>query len=303
VNVEFISLGILFTIGSLIALSLIALSLIALIVPWRHILVGNVRKENFSYLPAGFLSGLLAMNYSLNFFHLYPIVIFIFVSGLTLVYIGTLVVMVRIRWQMRSYWLSTTNKTPIPIADAMIAHERVMLSPPVIIHLRPRRSIVQIRLILLFLGILILIVATGVVSLNNSQSQKPSSLLEWIVDIGIILSCLLVFVGGVWLSPRVRVEATDQTLHVAHFGQWMTMRWKDACFFALVRGDKGEGDLIELSSKTRTLRFTRISAESDLTAFPSMPYERYAQQVDALLRFIAERTQLPLYDMRNHPPL
>ena len=82
----------------------------------------------------------------------------------------------------------------------------------------------------------------------------------------------------------------------------MSLAWNDARFFSLHGGVRSKRlFLYELSSMKGSVVWMELRSSS-LLLKPLVPFEYYQQQMNALSELVAAKTNLPLYDLRDHAP-
>lgn len=96
------------------------------------------------------------------------------------------------------------------------------------------------------------------------------------------------------------IEVSDESLTIRSLFWSRSLRWREACLFAIDAAVKttDEPRKYELSSATIILRWSRGPKPSRPTR-PFDPFQEDARQMDSLLSLIAGRTGLPLYDLRD----
>jgi hypothetical protein len=122
-----------------------------------------------------------------------------------------------------------------------------------------------------------------------------------------LLFCGLLF-GVMYFKARQHLTVTEHGLLLPGFRTVHSVSWRDAKLFAIdgLFGAKRypHPTLFELSSPNDIVRWTWMRPGSLKVLFyarPALSQEDYNQQMQSLLSFIAARTGLPLYDLREKP--
>ncbi len=127
-----------------------------------------------------------------------------------------------------------------------------------------------------------------------------------IVGGSMVIVLLLLFLSPIGLGRQI-VEATEQGFRVRYGGKRTAMRWEEVRLFALYStfGTQKTGASLtyELSSATDIARWTRLLRPNFLHVqmVPTVPFDEYTRQMQALCALIVARTGLPLYDLRREP--
>lgn len=127
-----------------------------------------------------------------------------------------------------------------------------------------------------------------------------------IMSISMIIVLLALFLSPVGLG-RQSVEATEQGLRARYGGKKSAMRWEEVRLFALYNtyGMQKAGVTLtcELSSATDIARWILVLHPNSLHLgmVPTVPFEEYTRQMQALNALIVAHTSLPLYDLRREP--
>ena len=127
-----------------------------------------------------------------------------------------------------------------------------------------------------------------------------------ITGTSMVIVQLLLFLSPIGLG-RQNVEATEQGLRVRYGGKRSAMRWEEIRLFALYStfGTQKTGASLtyELSSVTDIARWTRLLHPNFLHVqmVPTVSFEEYTWQMQALNALIVARTGLSLYDLRKEP--
>lgn len=129
----------------------------------------------------------------------------------------------------------------------------------------------------------------------------------------IVGSSMVIVLLALFLSPvglgRQNVEVTEQGLKMRYGGKKSSMRWEEVRLFAMYK-TYGTQKIVssitcELSSATDIARWTWILRPNrlHLNLVPTVPFEEYTRQMQALNALIVARTGLPLYDLRRESAL
>ncbi|HEU5370598.1 MAG TPA: hypothetical protein VFU69_19145 [Ktedonobacterales bacterium] len=135
----------------------------------------------------------------------------------------------------------------------------------------------------------------------------PDDAAKWFLYTTISALCTAACVLLVYIktTPLQWLEVTDEGVISHEGGNPKTLRWEDIRLFAiasrqrkeepprryqLFRKNAGPGLALDVRrpSRQRLFQFDK----------PSLPYDEYDRQMDALLSLIAAKTGLPLYDLR-----
>ena len=141
---------------------------------------------------------------------------------------------------------------------------------------------------------------------GGSASQSLLFIVIGIFVLWMLLSCGLLF--GL-LSARVREQITvteHGLIKVGLLGKAQSVSWQEARLFA-INGIFGAKKypypaIYEVSSAQDIVRWAWIRRNNVRVLFfarPTVALEEYERQMQALLSFIAARTGLPLYDLRE----
>jgi hypothetical protein len=178
----------------------------------------------------------------------------------------------------------------IPLAKIVLGDVPPPLDLPVTIRLK-----MAWRDWLLAMGGTALIIqcafVAALVAYHPEPGQYPAVIVALLCEAGLLLFLALLS-AVVALGVRERLVVTPDGLRARWFGLPQFVRWEDARLFAQVDDTK-----FELSSPTAIVRFTRLDRVRGLR--PAIPFDDYRRQTDALLLLIAERTGLPLHDLRD----
>ncbi len=127
-----------------------------------------------------------------------------------------------------------------------------------------------------------------------------------IIGISMMIVLLALFLSPVGLG-RQNVEVTEQDLKMRYSGKKSAMRWEEVRLFAMYK-TYGTQKIVssitcELSSATDIARWTWILRPNrlHLNMVPTVSFEEYTRQMQALNALIVARTGLPLYDLRKEP--
>jgi hypothetical protein len=115
-------------------------------------------------------------------------------------------------------------------------------------------------------------------------------------------AALLVSVGyalNILLAQVQRLDVSEEGMAVQHFFRRQTIRWQDARLLTidpLCRADECL-DRYELTSATTILRWRQPRHPSRFIVY-SASFQDYSRQIETVLSLIANRTGLPLHDLR-----
>jgi hypothetical protein len=122
-----------------------------------------------------------------------------------------------------------------------------------------------------------------------------------------LLYCSILF-GVMYFKARQHLTVTEHGLIMLGFRKVHSVSWQEAKLFAIdgIFGARRypHPSIFELSSANDIIRWTWMRRSSFRVLFYSQPVlseEDYNRQMQSLLSFIAARTGLPLYDLRDKP--
>ena len=127
-----------------------------------------------------------------------------------------------------------------------------------------------------------------------------------IVSISMVVVLLVLFLSPIGLG-RQNVEVTEQGLRSRYGGKKSFVRWEDARLFAKYNAwsmqKSGSSLSYELSSARDIARWSWVLRPNPfhIQMVPTVPFEEYTRQMQALDALIVARTGLPLYDLRKEP--
>lgn len=138
---------------------------------------------------------------------------------------------------------------------------------------------------------------------------SPDRFHNFLVLFAITATFMVIALLAIFLSPlgRQKVEVTGQGLSARHGGQKGAVRWEEARLFAMYNtwGAQKSGSSItyELSSATEIARWNWVQRPKlfRMSMVPTVPFDDYHGQMQALNGLIVARTGLPLYDLRAEP--
>lgn len=119
---------------------------------------------------------------------------------------------------------------------------------------------------------------------------------------------LVLFFSPIGLG-RQSVEVTEQGIHTRSGGKRSFVRWEKARLFARYNawGAQKSGSSLsyELSSATDIARWVWVLRPKSfrMQIIPTVPFEEYTRQMQALDALIVARTGLPLYDLNKEPTI
>lgn len=111
-----------------------------------------------------------------------------------------------------------------------------------------------------------------------------------------------------WRSDKDQIFVTDSGIshgNLYSYSRYPIMRWDEMRVFTIIGSNKrGRVQVYELANPEKVLRFICLPRRSLFSSYkPTVSYDEYDQQIQALLNLIAAKTGLPLYDLRiSHPP-
>ncbi len=172
---------------------------------------------------------------------------------------------------------------------------------PLTIQLRPRWS----RLLtLLALFAAVFEAATGTVLLLTGESLHDALTLP-AAGLIVIVPWVLALMA---IDARQVIEVSEEGLTIKGGSRPQTIQWREARVFAITAHGKLDQAPIryELSSAHTVARWVQLrrsmpflSLRLPMVTQPTVPFEVYERQMDALHASIATNTGLPLYDLRG----
>ena len=139
-----------------------------------------------------------------------------------------------------------------------------------------------------------LISGSGEWALQNLAA--PIITLSLALPVFILTSLFLVWAG------HHQITATEEGLVVRQTGSTLRIRWDEAALFAIMprRTRTAPPNLYELSGPYSIIPVHRVlrNALFPISMKPTIPFDDYDRQMDALLSLIAAKTGLPPYDLR-----
>ncbi len=123
----------------------------------------------------------------------------------------------------------------------------------------------------------------------------------WSVILGIVCLTLIVWLM-IWTfrQPIIKITLTEKEIQIKQFDEERAIAWTDARLFSVFAVRRqGNNVYYELSSAKRILRWNWDRSLRGLR--PTTSQEEYNRQMEAVLRIIAAKTGLPLYDLRGIP--
>lgn len=181
------------------------------------------------------------------------------------------------------------------------------LSLPCTIKIRPGT-----RGILLSIGaMLVITLVFSVASAWLSDSLlfiSPDRFHIFLVAFAAMGVVILVLLPVLFLSPAAqqKTEVTEQGLCTRFGSQKGILKWEDARLFAMYDSlgiQKNSSIVFELSSAKDIARWTWILRPNRLhtNLVPTIPFDEYQAQMQALNSLIVAHTGLPLIDLREQP--
>ncbi len=117
--------------------------------------------------------------------------------------------------------------------------------------------------------------------------------------LGDITLYFAVLLWVVWSHARYWMKVTEDGLQARFNGRRMQLAWGDARIFSVsgVIGPK-EQRTYTLSGEQGSVSWIQVMSETPFGLQPTLPFDLYQRQSQALLEVVAGQTSLPLYDMR-----
>lgn len=189
---------------------------------------------------------------------------------------------------------------------SLLAHEQPVpdafaVPVPAYIHLRSRWQIIAV-----FFGIiaLVILIAFFIIPPLTGNTQTLTYIMLGAI-FGITLLALAVGFIITYIQLKSNsyyaIEISPEGLTTYYNGKVRTVYWYEARVFAIISGKKGRLPTYELASTRTVARWIQLPHRSWYFYKTEVPYEQYKQQMSALLGYIAARTNLPLYDLRERP--
>lgn len=197
--------------------------------------------------------------------------------------------MVRTRRLMRESWSTAVGKPTIPLADIMHAPPGVStIRLPFRIQTRiVWRAFAKIHVVVDGMLILFLVVVF--------IFDRGDASLEVVSMISLFITILLFIVVNLLVALRMRDDLLINNDGLSQRGARL-IPWAGIRLFALLKDD-----VFEVSTPHQLIRFKRLS-EHHQYYVPATSYAEYQHQIGEVLMLIAERTQLPLSDLRDREP-
>jgi hypothetical protein len=200
--------------------------------------------------------------------------------------------MVRVRRKMRIAWFAPEDKIQIRLYEAVQNIETATrLSLPIELRWRVHWRDFWFNVGIVF-GLLEIIMVFAAFTLPAGY--------VWLVigGIQVFWGAMLGLITAIYLAPKERLILTAEGIQLHRAGFTTRVQWTDACLFAWLKNDT-----FELSSVKHTIRTRRLKNTHSASYVPTMPYPEYARLFDSFILTVAERTGLPLVDLRDKTPL
>jgi hypothetical protein len=217
----------------------------------------------------------------------------------------------------RRYWqrieqrrLAAAGRDPSLLASERPAANPAALQIPCKIEVRMGNGAI---VLLIAMSLVYALLFSSVFSWANDGFLfiSPDRLHTFLVLFASVGGLMVIVLLALFFSPiglgRQKVEVTEQGLRVRYGGKKSAMRWEEIRLFALYStfGAQKSGASLtyELSSATDIARWTRLLRPNffHVQMVPTVPFEEYTRQMQALSGLIVARTGLPLFDLRREP--
>lgn len=186
------------------------------------------------------------------------------------------------------------REQPVPDASAVPAPVSIRLN----MRWQPLAAFFVILAIFFFIIVIIIPPLTGSV---QTLTYISMGIIFGIMLLGLVVGFIVLYVQ-LKSTPYYAIMISQEGLTTYYTGRVRTVYWHEARVFAITGGRKSGGvQTYELASRQTVARWVFLPRRTWSFYKTEVPYEQYEQQMRALLSYIAARTGLPLYDLRNRP--
>jgi len=181
----------------------------------------------------------------------------------------------------------------ISLEDVQLTDERATLALLHTIRLRMawRSRMYKVVFTAVFLIVQVVIGCTLLAHGPIPRGSLPLPVIGLLAEAGFLVFLALLYLF-LFVAARERLGVTEEGLRARWFGIPQRARWNEARLFAQVRENR-----CELASPRASVRFTYLH-DTDAQE-PLIPYDEYRRLMASVLTLIAERTGLPLMDLRD----
>jgi hypothetical protein len=127
---------------------------------------------------------------------------------------------------------------------------------------------------------------------------QPKDMDLWEAEL-IAICMLIVIFSFTWVICKERLWVSSEGMGIAHRGRKHFIHWHDAHLFTVTHSNAKSYSLELASEKTIVRWFVFIAHPESVNCWIDIPFEEYQRKMDGLLLLIAERTGLPLIDLRD----
>lgn len=170
----------------------------------------------------------------------------------------------------------------------------------------PTTIAVKMRMTIFFVFIALLVVLYLFLSslpifIQNFSVEDPQRLM--LTNGSMLLFSILFLLLVARIAARYmhqQITVTEQGITIRYRGKTTSLAWNDARFFSLHGSARSKRlSLYELSSMKGSVVWIQLRSNS-LLLKPLIPFDHYQQQMNALSELVAAKTNLLLYDLRDH---
>jgi hypothetical protein len=180
---------------------------------------------------------------------------------------------------------------------------------PFSVQLRPDSRRVATYVLIVLGGLEVVLLIEAVVGLRGSLREAAHYMLISLLAVLLFMVPMICALFIVAAHQRITLKADSLIVRLAmSYQDQQAMAWDDAQVFTISPpGEVGSPPLrYELVGRRCAVRWVRAQErlpfrplDALMATKPTVPFEEYDRQMDALLGLIAEKTGLPLYDLRN----
>ena len=229
------------------------------------------------------------------------------ITGFVFIVCGSLMILLYFLQRLRPNKFEQRRQRAASGDQSLLAQEQVIpdataLALPTIIKLCPRwHSIFLLTAIVFVLLVLILVVPVMLIDGGLRALSSHQFLIFLAIDSPVVLIPTLLVPLLFLLGRKNRIEVSESGLTTRSVQGVHYVPWNEAQLFAIYFGKNGRSAMIyELSSAKDIVHWTWLRKYSKFSAqVPCIPVDEYNRQMLGLLSFIAAKTRLPLYDLRQ----
>lgn len=194
------------------------------------------------------------------------------------------------------------ENTSVPLAAAQPAPDKIALTLPCTIKLRPKWK----PPLICFALLVPLTSAALLIYVYMVPTNPPEPPYAALIAVGICLFWSALVASIPLLLGWRSIKVTERGIKVQEctFYSWgchMSIKWSEIRLFAIYRTRKPTDPRVcyELAGRTAIVRWRRMRPDAPFPfTKPPASFDEYDRQMDALLSLIAAKTRLPLYDLR-----